>query len=255
VRPSPPYTLIFVDTGMVGKLTPSMMKSLCEGVVGLATNDAERMVESLDKLGMILPNADRRAIVQAAQIFLRYTYDRSAKELTNMDVDAIFDETQHLIRDLPFQLPQDLIYLGRAVSLVGGLATGLYPDFNAFEASKPFAKEMIDRERRDTDWGEQLRGELTTLIQIAATLPRQMDSYFKAANRGELQMRVDLTRLERGMRRVERATTRLAGGIVATGLFLGGVLLRINGFADETFWSWVAAGAVAVWTLWPRGER
>jgi predicted unusual protein kinase regulating ubiquinone biosynthesis (AarF/ABC1/UbiB family) len=254
-RPSPPYTLIFVDTGMVGKLTPSMMKSLREGVVGLATNDAERMVESLDKLGMILPNADRRAIVQAAQIFLRYTYDRSAKELTNMDVDAIFDETQHLIRDLPFQLPQDLIYLGRAVSLVGGLATGLYPDFNAFEASKPFAKEMIDRERRDTDWSEQLRGELTTLVQIAATLPRQMDTYFKAANRGELQMRVDLTRLERGMRRVERATTRLAGGIVATGLFLGGVLLRINGFADETFWSWVAAGAVAVWTLWPRGER
>ena len=56
-----------------------------------------------------------------------------------------------------------------------------------------------------------------------------MDRYYKAANRGELQMRVDLSRLERGMRRVERATSRLAGGIIATGLFLGGVLLRITG--------------------------
>ena len=48
-------------------------------------------------------------------------------------------------------------------------------------------------------------------------------------------MRVDLSRLERGMRRVERATSRLAGGIVATGLFVGGVLLRINDFGAEAF--------------------
>jgi hypothetical protein len=57
------------------------------------------------------------------------------------------------------------------------------------------------------------------------------------------------------MRRVERATARLAGGIIATGLFVGGVLLRINGFADETTWAWGAAGLVALWTIWPRGDR
>jgi hypothetical protein len=82
-----------------------------------------------------------------------------------------------------------------------------------------------------------------------------MDSYYKAANRGELQMRVDLSRLERGMRRVERATSRLAGGIIASGLFVGGVLLRINGFASETTWVWAAAALVTLWTIWPRGDR
>jgi hypothetical protein len=68
-------------------------------------------------------------------------------------------------------------------------------------------------------------------------------------------MRVDLSRLERGMRRVERATSRLSGGIIATGLFIGGVLLQINGFAAETRWAWGAAAVVMLWTLWPRGER
>jgi hypothetical protein len=68
-------------------------------------------------------------------------------------------------------------------------------------------------------------------------------------------MRVDLSRLERGMRRVERATSRLAGGIVATGLFLGGVLLRVNGFGAEAFWSWGAAALVALWAMWPRFDR
>jgi hypothetical protein len=95
----------------------------------------------------------------------------------------------------------------------------------------------------------------TILGQVLATLPRQMDSYYKAANRGELHMRVDLSRLERGMRRVERATSRLAGGIMATGLFIGGVLLQINGFATETRWVWAAAALAALWTIWPRRER
>ena len=55
--------------------------------------------------------------------------------------------------------------------------------------------------------------------------------------------------------RVERATGRLAGAIVASGLFVGGVLLRINTFAAEARWAWAAAALVAIWTLWPRGER
>jgi len=66
---------------------------------------------------------------------------------------------------------------------------------------------------------------------------------------------IDLSRLERGMRRAERATLRLSGGILATGLFIGGVLLRINGFAVETGWAWAAAALVVLWMIWPRRER
>jgi predicted unusual protein kinase regulating ubiquinone biosynthesis (AarF/ABC1/UbiB family) len=206
-------------------------------------------------IGVILPGADRRPIIQAAQILFHHTYDRSLRELSNLAVEGVLDEVEHLVRDLPFQMPQDLIYLGRAVGMVSGLATTLDPDINLFETLKPFAQELIAGEKRAGDWMGRLRGEFGTLGQVVSTLPRQMDAYYKAANRGDLQMRVDLSRLERGMRRVEHATNRLAGGIVATGLFLGGVLLRINGFGAETTWAWVAAGLVVLWTLWPRKDH
>ncbi len=255
VKPGAPFTLILLDCGMVGHLPPATMAVMRNAVIGIATNDAERIIDTLDRLGIILPGADRRPIVQALQIVLRHTYARTQRELTNLDVEKIFDETEHLVRDLPFQIPQDLIYLGRAISLVSGIVTGLNPDINLFEETQPFAQAMLDRERHDGDWLEGIRREVTALGQVAATLPRQMDAYYKAANRGDLQMRVDLTRLERGMRRVERATNRLSGGILAAALFVGGVLLRINGFADEAFWAWGIAAAAALWTIWPRNER
>jgi predicted unusual protein kinase regulating ubiquinone biosynthesis (AarF/ABC1/UbiB family) len=255
VRPGAPCTLIFVDFGMVGRVSPRLRDALREVAIAIATNDPARFVESLDQAGLILPGADRQMIVQAAQVLFRHTYDRSLRELSNIDVEGIFGEVEYLVRDLPFQMPQDMIYLGRSVGMVSGMATTLDPEINLFETLRRFAQELIAGDRGASDWIERLRKELGGLAQIAATLPRQMDTYYKAANRGDLRMRVDLGRLERGMRRVERATARLAGGIVATGLFLGGVLLRINGLAGEATWAWAAAALVMLWTLWPRFDK
>lgn len=249
-----PFTLIFIDFGMVGHLPPQTMETVRNGVLGLATNDPERIVDALDKLNMILPGADKRPIIRAIQIMLRYSYNRTVRELTNLDVEAIFDETQDIIYDLPFQIPQDLLYLGRAISMVGGLATAIDPDINLFESLQPFARQMLEQERQNGDWLMSLQKELRELGQIMATLPRQMDTYYKSANRGELQTRADFGRLERGVRRVERSTDRLAGGVVATGLFLGGVQLRTRGLEKEANRAWWGAAAAILWSLWPRGD-
>jgi predicted unusual protein kinase regulating ubiquinone biosynthesis (AarF/ABC1/UbiB family) len=252
LAPGRPFTLIFVDFGMVGALPAQTMDVVRGGVVGLATNDAERIVESLEKLNMILPGADRRPIVQAVQVMLRHSFNRTMREMTNMDVEAIFDETKDIIYDLPFQIPQDLLYFGRALSMVAGLATEICPDINLFHELRPFARMLLDRERRNGNWPEQFQKELR---EILLALPRQMDAYYKAANRGELSSRMDTSRLERGMRRVERSTDRLAGGMMATGLFLGGVQLRTRGLEREASRAWWAAAAAALWAVWPRGEK
>jgi len=205
-------------------------------------------------MNMILPGTDRRLIVRGMQSLLRLSYNRTMREMTNLDVDVIFDETRDIIYNLPFQIPQDLLYLGRALSMVGGLATEICPDINLFEELRPFARMMIEREQQTGNWAERAQKELTDLGQIMLKLPRQMDSYYAAANNGELQTRSDTSRLERGMRRVERSTDRLTGGMFAASLFLGGVQLRTRGMEKEANQAWWGAAAAALWAFWPRGE-
>ena len=255
VAPGRPFTLIFVDFGMTGALPPPTMDVIRSAVIGLATSDAERIVNGIEQLNMILPGADRRPIVQAVQVLLRHAFNRTMREMTSLDVEAIFAETKDIIYDLPFQIPQNLLYFGRSLSMVAGLATEICPDINLFQELQPFAQMLLDQERRNGNWSEQVQKEVRELGQILLTLPRQMESYYKAANRGELSTRSDLTRLERGMRRVERSNERMTGGILATGLFLGGVQLRLRGRTQEADRAWWAAAAAALWALWPRGER
>jgi predicted unusual protein kinase regulating ubiquinone biosynthesis (AarF/ABC1/UbiB family) len=249
-----PFTLIFIDFGMVGRLQQKTMDCLRDAVVGLATNDAERMVNAFDRLGAILPGADRRQIVQGFQTILRFAYDRTVRELNNLDIEKIMDETHELVFDLPFQMPQDLIYLGRALGMVGGLATMIDPDINLFQSLRPFTRQLIDRERRNLDWAGEIGKQVQELGQILLTLPRQMDDFYKSANRGELSTRSESLRLERGLRRVEQSTNRLAGGILATGLFLGGVQLRTRGLERDAQRAWAAAAAAIVWSFWPRPD-
>ena len=128
----------------------------------------------------------------------------------------------------------------------------LDPDINLFASLRPFTRQMIEQEQRETDWVARINQELRELGQILITLPRQMDAYYKAANRGELQTRTESLKVERGLRRVERSTDRLAGGIVASGLFLGGVQLRTQGLTKEADRAWAAAAAAVCWMFWPR---
>jgi predicted unusual protein kinase regulating ubiquinone biosynthesis (AarF/ABC1/UbiB family) len=249
-----PFTLIFVDFGMVGELPADKMSIVRGGVVGLATNDAERIVEALDRLNMILPGAERRPIVQAMETLMRFSYNLTVRELNNMDVEALFDETRGFVYDLPFQIPQDLLYLGRAVSMVGGLATEICPDINLFAELRPFARLMIEHERNGESWTDRLQKELTDIGQILVKLPRQMDEYYRAANRGELRTQADFSRLERGIRRVERSSDRLTGGVLAASLFLGSVQLRTRGLVREADQTRLAALAAAAWAFWPRNN-
>jgi predicted unusual protein kinase regulating ubiquinone biosynthesis (AarF/ABC1/UbiB family) len=250
-----PFTLIFVDFGMTGRLTAQMMEKVQSAVIGLATNSAERIVASLDDLNMILPSADRHQIAQGIDILLRHSYNRTMAEINALDIDAIFAETRDMVYDMPFQIPQDLLYMGRAMSMCAGLATAIDPDINLFASLRPFARRLLEREENTVSWGERVQREAREIGQILVNLPRQMDVYYRLANRGELQTRSDITRLERGMKRVEQATERLAGGIVATGLFIGGVQLRTRGMQKEAQRAWWAAGATILWSFWPRGER
>lgn len=249
-----PFTLIFIDFGMVGHLPPGVMEHMRNGVVGLATNDAERIVDALDKVGVVLPGADKKPIIMAVQIMMRHVYNRSVQELGSLDVEAIFDETKDIIYDLPLQLPQDLLFLGRALGLVSGLATSIEPEINLFASLQPFARMMLERERGSSDWFGNTQKELNELGKIFATLPKNMDAYYKVANRGELQTRTDFSRLERTMRRVEQSNDRLTGSMLATGLFLGGVQLQAQGKEKEARRAWYAAAAALLWSFRPRGN-
>lgn len=227
-----PFQLTFVDFGMVGRITPEMMAQLREAAIGIGTRDPHRLTQAADRLGFFLPGADLTLIEQAERkVFDRY-WGLSMGELRQLDMQEFREflvEFRQLLLTMPFQVPRDFIFLGRALGILAGLATSLDPDFNVFASVQPYVQQLLEEEDGPVTLSS-LAEQLGDLAQVAASVPRQASQFFNRALAGELEVRVGVGRdLGRKVDQLEAMINRLFWGVVFASLLVSGTLLYISG--------------------------
>jgi len=247
------WKLTFVDFGMTARVPENVRDALREMLIGVGTKDAARVVKSYQQLGMLLPGADLKLIEQAeAQVFDRF-WGMSMSELRKTNPDEIrkfAHQYRDLIFSMPFQVPNDLIMLGRTVAILSGMCTGLDPDFNLWNQLAPYARKLIEKEATKgiNDWLEELGGMLQNLIALPSQASRVL------AQTEGTGLLVQSPQMSRDVRSLTRSVDRLTGGIIFLGLLLGGVLLYN---ADNIIYGegmLVAALLSLLWILFARRE-
>ena len=228
-----PFVLTFVDFGMVGRIAPFVRTQLREVLLGLTTRDAARIVRAEVALGFFLPGADLAAIEKATeQVFARF-YGITTSELVKMDkreLQTFAHQFRDLLYEMPFQVPQDFIYLGRCAGILSGMCSSLDPDINYFSLLEPFASKILQEELTGglSDW----LAKATDMLSLFVRLPTQADRFFSKAASGELEMKVSPSReLDREIRGLTSAIDRLVWGVVFAALLMAGVISLASHFA------------------------
>jgi predicted unusual protein kinase regulating ubiquinone biosynthesis (AarF/ABC1/UbiB family) len=228
------WQLAFVDFGMVGHIPASARDGLREALIAVGTQNAARLVQAYEKLGFLLPGANLELIEQMeAKAFERF-WGKSMAELKDID-HREFMEFGHEFRDLmyemPFQIPQDLLLLGRTVAILSGMCTGLNPGFNVWESVRPYAEDLVKSEVTG-NW-ELWWGEIETLLRSLIAMPQRMDMVLGQMERGELQ--VQAPKLQGQLEGIEKNLQGLTGAILFAVLFIGGMQLVLAGFSLPGF--------------------
>ena len=232
--PTGAWQLAFVDFGMVGQVTAKAREGLRDVVVAVGTQDAGRLVQAYDRLGFLLPGADLELIEKAeAKAFERF-WGKSMSELQDIDHKELMSfayEFRDLMYDMPFQIPQDLLLLGRTVAILSGMCTGLDPGFNLWERIRPYAEDLVKSEvtgNWDLWWGE-----IEVLLRSLISLPRRLDGMLGQVERGEL--RVQAPEVETHLANIEKNLQGLTGAVLFAALFIGGMQLVLAGFSLPGF--------------------
>jgi predicted unusual protein kinase regulating ubiquinone biosynthesis (AarF/ABC1/UbiB family) len=218
------WVLTFIDFGMVGHVPPNIKAGLREMVIGIGTRDSARMVKSYKMLGILLPHADLEMIEQAEEKIFEHFWGKSMQELQQIDYNEMKEfasEYRDLLYDMPIQIPDDILYLGRCVAILSGMCTGLNPEFNVWKGLTPFAQELIKEEAGDI-W-EQIIREVTNRATLLLNLPNRANSALTKLESGKTAVRN--YELERRMRRLERANRKLIGAVIFTALLTSGLQL------------------------------
>jgi predicted unusual protein kinase regulating ubiquinone biosynthesis (AarF/ABC1/UbiB family) len=225
-----PFLLTFVDFGMVAVVPERARKHLRDFLVGFATRDTARMVRAYQGAGLLLPGADLARLEEVqTELFDRYwgITMRQAREIMVDQWHDLAREYRDLLYEMPFQIATDLLFVGRAIAILSGMATALDPDFDPWQAIAPFAEQLASEEV-GRDWRGWL-SELGQTVRVFLSLPGQADRFLSQATQGKLAVRASLAPdATRSLHRMEVAVNRLAAAAVFAALLLAAVAVYVT---------------------------
>jgi predicted unusual protein kinase regulating ubiquinone biosynthesis (AarF/ABC1/UbiB family) len=221
----PDWTLTFVDFGMMGEIPDDLRAGLREVLVAIVARDGARLVEGVQRVGILLPSADTAELERVMhELFDRFG-GMAVADLQNVDRRELTDFAERLgdtLRTMPVQLPENFLLVVRAISLVSGVCTALNPRFNMWEAIDPYADRFMREEATRTLRG--LGAQLASTAATVARLPGRIDDVIGRIERGDLEVKAPET--EQLLRRLRRTLERVVSAIVFAALLVGGVIIR-----------------------------
>ncbi|PID85085.1 MAG: ABC transporter [Chloroflexi bacterium] len=220
-----PFWLIFVDFGMVGRVPELMGKNLRKMLVSVYRRDAPALTESFQDLGFFLPDADLERITEVLGIMLDRIWGRKLLDLAQPDpqeVQELSREFRDLLFDFPFQVPQDFIYLGRALGMISGLVSQLNPEINPWYYLEKFGRELISEQPMPTITWQTAVEAIRPYIET----PEQVRRVLKTLESGRLK--VHTIDDQESNRRLEKRISQLSWSILGAAGILSTTWLYLH---------------------------
>ncbi len=218
------WKLTFIDFGMVGRVPENLREGLREAVIAVGTQDGARLVRAFKTLDVLLPTADLKLIELASMSVFDRFGGMSMDQLKGVDHSEMMSfglQFQELMLNLPFQLPENLLLLGRSIAILSGMCTGLDPEFNIWDSIAPYATSLISEEGGSTF--DTIVSEGTKILKTVVALPARADRVLTQMERGEFSVQTPM--LDLRIRRLERSAGRVTTALVFAALLVAGAVL------------------------------
>jgi len=222
----PGNCIVFIDVGMVGRLSARRRAQVIDLLRGLVAKDTSLVIDViLNWADDVNVNSENLAIDIDA--FLDNFYGLTLRQLK---LAAMLTELTIIMRDHELAMPPDLALLLKVFITLEGLGRQLDPDFDMVAEATPFVKRaMLARYQPDALAKRGWRN-FTDIIDMLSDLPRDIRYLLKSARRGVLQFNVDISRLDRFGHELDRAASRLTVGLVTSALIIGAsIVMTVEG--------------------------
>ncbi len=153
--------LILLDFGMVKKISNQTRVAIIELIKSAHERDFELFITACKRLGIIAHNAPADKMSQLAENMFEIFGDEN---LDAASMQQLAFELLSSMKDLPFKLPQEAIYMLRVSAIIEGLGTTYIENFNGVKDILPILQRYIPKALGSNDRiVKLLKNEITSL--------------------------------------------------------------------------------------------
>ena len=225
-----PYQIVFIDFGMIGHMPPELIRNMGQVLMGLVQEDSRKIIMAYDNMGFFLPGTDLERIIEAQATIMARLNGRNLRELSNPDPDEIREvglEFRDILFDFPFQIPQNFVYLGRALGILAGIASSLHPDINPWAQIEKYGVQLIAKEQV-LDFSNTSFADVVQRLRPYLKLPNQIQRVIAAAESGKLRIQSQDPQALRRLDRLERKVGFLNWSMLAAAGMLSGTMVYLT---------------------------
>ena len=219
----PDGRLGLVDFGIMGRVTEENMEYFASIFLALASHDYDDLVRLYIDMGFLseettdIEKFQREMKEDLAELLEPYY----AMQVKQIDFGAYIDRvTQILIRH-HMRLPSNLYLMDKALITLEGILKQLDPEFNYFEAAKPYVAELVSRRRNPLRAAQNVKKSMTDFIDAFVLLPKQAKLSFRKLLHGDFRMSLHHEELDHLIRDIDKSSNRLAFSIITAAIIVG----------------------------------
>ncbi|MBW2276956.1 MAG: AarF/ABC1/UbiB kinase family protein, partial [Deltaproteobacteria bacterium] len=248
----PDGTLILVDFGAVGTLSPAMRQGISSLLEAIIKGDEEQLLRSLRIMGFLRVGA---AQSEAAARVIEHFHRKFQEEirLNSFSLSSIQVDTrkgfEHLadlhemnigLREVSsaFHMPKEWVLLERTALLLTGLCTYLDPKMNPADTIRPYLEEFVLG--KDRDWSEMLFDLSREKLMAVLQMPAQVEKFITRAISGQLTYNVK--GFPSSARLLYAASHQLICALLSIAAGGAGVYFHHEGEAEIAHYCWYGAG-------------
>ena len=222
-------TLVFLDFGMIGRLTSDLKTNFGSLLISLMKKDASGVVKAIVKMGVVPADVSMKQLNREAEIMRDKYYEVPLSKLNFSDaVNDLFS----ISNKYKIRLPQDFTILAKTLLTLEGVVSKLDPDFSIMDVAEPFGKSLLfDRYNPKN----VIENQIDDAQQIASELrdvTANVHQFSKGLKNSNLPIEIDLKgrtqfskHLDRVINRLSFSIVLLAFSIIMVGLIVGSALL------------------------------
>lgn len=196
--------LVLLDFGMVKRLPNATRVAMIEVAKAANEHDFELFVTACQRLGVITPAAPPALLGEFAERIFDILGNPDLSASTMQDLAF---RTLASMKEFPFKLPQDVVYVLRVSALIEGLGTTYIPNFNGVKDILPLLRKNLVRA---LSGNENLFKLLTHELVTAPITVRRLRTIVADLSENNLQVKLSPETLDLVGERLRRAARPFA---------------------------------------------
>ena len=220
--PVAPYTINYIDFGMMGHLSAGLRQKLTQAVLALYTKDAYRIEKAVLRLCQQEGSFDESRFHQELTNFLEQYYDSPIDEI---NLQEVFTHVVTICHQNNLQVDRDITLLLKAFGTLEGVIRVLDPEVSLMEVASPFAQHYFLTHLDVEDTLKQSGLDLLEGMKAAPKIPQQLHHLLEMWTSGQGKVNLELKKQDKLLSRIESMINRLVFGMILAALIVGSSLL------------------------------